>query len=290
MATEVRRRSQNEEDDEHSYTHFENDQSVKYTFPESASQAGSSHNGKDTVAEAHHAHDHIMSRKLLAGTPAPILTGSIGHWTSGQTCYQHKHCTQGYIKDPYSDTRNWGGGPGQFCDKTNSCATCGDCQNDANDAIDGTCPQDLCPGSGKLPTCLDASLLLDSWACPDVYKFQVRKHFPDAKGAPEVAYPPKVTARYMTPFNRLVGGVLLTHTRTKLKSCAASFNPVVQSFIDNTSQVFEDICACMYVCVFACACVRVCVCACVCVCVCVHVFVRVRNVSSKNVQQTEGCL
>ena len=126
-----------------------------------------------------------------------------------------------------------GGGPGQFCAKDGTCDTCGACQNDATDAIDSKCPQDLCPGSGNQPICLDARLLLTEWSCPDTYKFQVRKHFPDSKSAPEVSYPPKEQARYMTPFNRLVGGVLISLSRRATTSCAASSNPSVQSFIDN---------------------------------------------------------
>jgi hypothetical protein len=52
-----------------------------------------------------------MARKMLqatpAPTPAPIQTGSIGHWTSGETCREHKHCKQGYIIDPFSGVRQW---------------------------------------------------------------------------------------------------------------------------------------------------------------------------------------
>ena len=64
------------------------------------------HTGSDEEAEA-----HDMARKMLqatpAPTPAPIRTGSIGHWTSGETCREHKHCKQGYIIDPFSGVRQW---------------------------------------------------------------------------------------------------------------------------------------------------------------------------------------
>lgn len=247
-ATELRRRTQREETGVNEYTESEAGEDLRDTSYESQRLPRPAHDGLDVSVEneTEALDSHAMSRHLLAGTPAstpaPITTGSIGQWTSGGTCYEHKHCKQNYITDPFSGLRTWGGGPGQFCHKDKSCNTCGDCQNDATDAIDGQCPQDLCPGSGALPTCLNASLLLDSWACPHVYTFQVRKHFPNSKDAPEVAYPPRVKARYMTPFNRLVGGVLLTHTRAVLTSCAASTNAVVQSFIDNTSQVSMHTC------------------------------------------------
>ena len=47
---------------------------------------------------------------------------------------------------------------------------------------------------GDWPRCLDAGLLLKNWSCPDTFKFEVRKHFPDQKTAPQVKYPPKASA------------------------------------------------------------------------------------------------
>ena len=47
---------------------------------------------------------------------------------------------------------------------------------------------------GNWPRCLDAGLLLKNWSCPDTFKFEVRKHFPDLKTAPQVKYPPKASA------------------------------------------------------------------------------------------------
>ena len=177
------------------------------------------------------------SRKILnhlpvvgtTPTPQPILTGSVGLFGE---CREHKDCAQGYVKDPTSGLRNWGGGPGQFCGGrglygTGHCYTCGDCQDNA-DAIDGTCPQEQCPGSGNLPACLSANKLLEAWQCPDTYPFEVRRHFPTSTEAPAVAYPPKTRARYMTPFNRLVRGVLISTSRKTKTKCAASKNKVVQ--------------------------------------------------------------
>ena len=122
-------------------------------LPKAAEEFGAA---PDEAADA-----RSMGRKLLATTspsvtPAPILTGSIDNiWTAlyygrlaTAKCYEHKHCKQGYITDPFQGLGNWGGGPGQFCAKDNYCYTCGDCQDDA-DAVDGKCPQDLCPGSGE---------------------------------------------------------------------------------------------------------------------------------------------
>ena len=99
----------------------------------------------------------LLATSSPSVTPAPILSGSIDNvWVAlsngrlaTSKCYEHKHCKQGNIPDPFRGSLgNWGGGPGQFCAKDNLCYTCGDCQDDA-DAVDGKCPQDLCPGSGK---------------------------------------------------------------------------------------------------------------------------------------------
>jgi hypothetical protein len=165
-------------------------------------------------------------RKLLSNHSFPDFT--VDHWANGMltgqaSCAEHKDCKQGYqplidfATGSFSATRNWGGGPGQFCGKAKDCNTCGWC-TDHNSAVDGRCPQDLCPGSGGLPECISAELLLQNFRCPDKYKFEVRKFFKDR---PTVAGSAKERPRYLTPFNRLVGSVMISLERKNVTSCVA---------------------------------------------------------------------
>ena len=198
-------------------------------------------------------------RSLLAvanATSTPDF--SVDHWVVGSACYEHKDCKQGPVGSgvggsaPFSTpgkftdisgTRFWSGGPGQFCGADGSCDTCGWCQDDAVNPVDGKCPQDLCPGSGAFPTCVDASKLLKDFKCPERYKFEVRKYkeiIPE--WPPVVAYPAKVKQRFLTPFNRMVGSVLVSQSRRQVTSCEAGNGtaepgvrkPSVLRYIQNT--------------------------------------------------------
>ncbi len=185
-------------------------------------------------------HDGGAMRSLLTVANATTTPDfSVDHWVMGSACFEHKDCMQGPLGSgagimggaPFSNpgkftdisgVRFWSGGPGQFCDITGSCDTCGWCQDDATNPIDGTCPQDLCPGSGGFPQCVDAAKMLRDFKCPERYKFEVRKYKDIVpEWPPQVALPSKVQQRFLTPFNRLVGSVLVSQTRAKATSCEA---------------------------------------------------------------------
>eukprot|EP00960_Hanusia_phi_P035404 751685-Hanusia_phi.AAC.1 len=110
---------------------------------------------------------------------------------------------------------------GLFCSKENICLPCASCVVDFSDAYNGFCPQDLCPNSGGYPRCVDASTFLAPLAtsCSDHHAFSVWKYGTMAEGSPQVipSFTPKV--RELTPYNRLVGAVVVTQTRMKRGSC-----------------------------------------------------------------------
>jgi len=171
-------------------------------------------------------HETGPKRRLLHNHS--FVDNTIDHWANGiltgnAVCAEHKDCKQGYqpqLDIPaggLSATKKWGGGPGMFCSKDKDCNTCGWCMDDSS-AVDGRCPQDLCPGSGGLPECISAEKLLKDFNCPDKYKFEVRKFFKDT---PAVVWPAKVKPRYLTPFNRLVGSVMISLNRKNQTSCVA---------------------------------------------------------------------
>ena len=186
---------------------------------------------------------------LQSRMTAPNMTindFTVGLWMD--TCVEHKDCKTGEqghlirILRPNDATlpEFWYGGPGMFCFNDYTCETCAFCQDDQVDSFDGKCPQDVCQGSGNMPECLSAETLMEDWKCPERYKFEVRKYFTDT---PSVAYPPQVKNRFLTPFNRLVGSVLVSHKRRDKTSCIAGVGsatpgvrkPSVIQYINNSA-------------------------------------------------------
>jgi hypothetical protein len=207
--------------------------------------------GRLQQASSGHA-DGSMRSLLAVNNTADDYTSA--HWTAGGNCSEHKDCMQSSCSTPKCPAsgkiqmnpmgnplaRNWAGGPGQFCDNTGGCEICGHCSG-AN-AIDGQCPKDLCPGAGGVPECVDASVLLKDFNCPQRYRFKVNKYFEET---PKVAFPPSIKPRYLTPFNRLVGSVLISHKRRAKTSCEAGvgeaepgiLNPSILAYVRGAAGV-----------------------------------------------------
>lgn len=166
-------------------------------------------------------HNERSMRSLLAALNITVPDFTVDHWTVGVQCAEHKDCKQGKTQIfegfPLAKSRFWSNTAGSFCASDNQCDVCVQCQDNAK-AVDGTCPQDLCPGSGDFPECISAEKLMEDFTCPDKYTFQVRKFFNDT---PSVAFPANVKMRFLTPFNRLVGSVLVSQSRKAKTSCVA---------------------------------------------------------------------
>jgi len=137
-------------------------------------------------------------------------------------CTRHEDCDPN-IFDKFT------GAPGQFCTIFGYCDACSFCQVDQEDSIDGVCPQEPCPGSGGFPECIDAQAIMKEWECPATYDFEVYKFA--SKGTPvTVKPPPKDNIRRVTPFNRLVGAVVLTQSRQATGDCRKIANDDVKAF------------------------------------------------------------
>ena len=153
-------------------------------------------------------------RKLLA------LSGNMG------PCSIHLDCDQSEI-DFVTGNR------GQFCNKGGLCDTCSFCNWDSDDAIDGACPLDLCPGGGLQPKCIDARSLVPNInspkQCKDTYDFEIWNYNPKGSVV-QVSDPPQEIVRWVTPFNRLVGPITVSTEKVKKGGCTAVQNRYVQNF------------------------------------------------------------
>ena len=124
-----------------------------------------------------------------------------------------------------------------LCGSGGFCVPCAWCQVDADDAIDGHCPQDACPGSGGWPRCVSGAALtagVDAESCPAQVPFSVwAYHSPGAAVdvQPADAAPP---VRTVTPSNVLVGSVALTQRRRRTGPCGQHSASSVGGFFNAT--------------------------------------------------------
>jgi hypothetical protein len=134
----------------------------------------------------------------------------------GGACTSHYSCTAGL-----------------FCSAQKVCKTCRFCQIDKFDAVDGTCPQDLCPKSGGFPECVDGAKLVQELAtCQSSYPFSVWC-YNEPGLAPEVQPQAKPRSKYITPYNCLVGALMVTQRRTKKANCSVG-NALIQKYLDSS--------------------------------------------------------
>mmetsp|Transcript_40849 Transcript_40849/g.83567 ORF Transcript_40849/g.83567 Transcript_40849/m.83567 type:complete len:1272 (-) Transcript_40849:1118-4933(-) len=155
---------------------------------------------------------HSAERKLAQLVASPL-------WGP---CIQHSDCDQ-------SQFDRFSGYPGMFCDAVGSCQICSFCQLDGVHAINNLCPQSFCPGSGNYPGCISAEALASNWSCPSTHDFEVWTYNEPGTSV-EVKEPPKPQLRYVTPFNKLVGAIMVTQTRRTPSNCTEVINEFVQAF------------------------------------------------------------
>eukprot|EP00960_Hanusia_phi_P072158 767716-Hanusia_phi.AAC.1 len=118
------------------------------------------------------------------------------------------------------------------------CTECSFCVVDRRDAFNGVCPQDKCPGSGGYPECVDASKVLSylNTNCKDNHDFEVWKYAPKGQ-TPSVipAFQPKV--RELTPYNRMVGGIVISQRRRIGEDCSHGIKkPDVKVFTQSAKE------------------------------------------------------
>jgi hypothetical protein len=160
-------------------------------------------------------------RSLLAAAATNVPVGG--------ACTTHTQCNQNSTDKYLPRNAN----KGAFCTGAKTCDTCSACQYDQTDSLTKVCPDTQCPGSGKFPGCIDAQKLGKDWVCPNRYNFSIYKYFSPSDNiqvAPSVA----TKMKYITPFNRLVGPIMVTQRRRKLEDCNGIHNPTVRNFSQGT--------------------------------------------------------
>jgi len=163
--------------------------------------------------------------------------------SAGQQCSSHFDCQSSLFCSTYERAEI----------DAPTCEVCGSCIDGMQDSVDESCPQDLCPGSGGYPPCVDAkylALLFEANGCQSSYQFNVWRFTQKTQnadtGAMEYVAPSVVpvyepTARTVTPFNRLVGGIGITQERRRQESCIEDNIPR-NVFIDDFSEAAKVTC------------------------------------------------
>ena len=164
-------------------------------------------------------------------------SGSVELWAA---CSAHSNCTQmDYSLNPNKKVQG-AGYNGTFCRKGGYCDFCEFCQHDSDDAIDNKCPTDVCAQSGGLPKCVNGRLLAsyinsdvlpDSSKCSSTASFSIW-NFHKASSTVSVAPPVEASppGRFLTPFNLLLGPVLIDQTRFAEETCKRHGNEYVSNF------------------------------------------------------------
>ena len=150
------------------------------------------------------------------GTGSPF--GCISHYE----CQGGQYCSTSNRKSQNGPTATYlGGAP------AGSGGVCDDCWRclDASSPMDGVCPEDRCgPRAGLYPKCWDAQRLLRGFTCKDTYALNIGGSPSQVQGAgkalPAAAQPVRLRARFITPFNRLVGAVIIRQQRVRRDSSA----------------------------------------------------------------------
>ena len=147
--------------------------------------------------------------------PTPVQTRKSD---SQYGCMTHYECDVGLFCSWFA-LKTWNDanvyvGMGAGCD---DCRTCFDSNMYP---WDRACPEDKCgPRAGTFPKCWDAGKLLSNVSCRDRYPLNLSV-VPGARDDSSNALltftkPTTVRARFLTPFNRLIGAVIIRQKRTQ---------------------------------------------------------------------------
>ena len=143
-------------------------------------------------------------------------------------CTAHADCNTTAVTDTYLGA---GSQQGAFCSKIGKCDGCSTCQWGDTDGVDGTCPTAGCPHGGKMPRCVNATTLTASFNCKDRFDFEIWTHH-DKGTAVQVGGTLPAQMVYVTPFNRLVGPIMISQRRRPLGNCTQIHNPTVKAFAE----------------------------------------------------------
>ena len=134
----------------------------------------------------------------------------------GQACATHYDCQSAHFCSTFEVSSQ----------EAPTCVTCNSCLFPEN-SVDGKCPQDLCPGSGGYAQCNSGIKLRElnkQNTCKTQHTFSVWRFTSQTQNsatgqmervAPKVVPDPVPVARMVTPFNRLVGSIIITQVRSE---------------------------------------------------------------------------
>ena len=145
------------------------------------------------------------------------------------SCNEHTDCAAAY-QAPY-------------CSSSNTCAPCDFCEVDADDSVNGVCPQNVCPGSGSWPRCISGVALTEHItpkSCPAQIPFSVWA-FHQVNSYVDVIPDPVSKVRFVTPSNLLIGAMVVTQQRVKFGLCTNDGKVSVQSFFSGIMCRMSDL-------------------------------------------------
>jgi hypothetical protein len=183
---------------------------------------------------------------VTAPGPLPKLDQS-----SQFSCLTHYDCDEGLFcssksLNQYAKGFRGGGGPGP---NAFGCEPCKFCLSDAADPIDRFCPRDKCgPKAGSFPACVDATkLFAANFSCRDRYPIYMDRA-PTATAISQSTVDAVLQslntnghkARFLTPYNQLVGAVIVTQRR--FKGSCEMLNDLVARYTVKKDQRLGPLC------------------------------------------------
>ena len=98
-------------------------------------------------------------------------------------------------------------------------------------SVDGICPENCgTPWSGTLPPCLSAQILEDNYNCDSRHRFELWQHSSPGNSPPNPQISSVSYRRTMSPFNNILGAVVVTQTRASTVTCLNGGNERLTSF------------------------------------------------------------
>ena len=169
-----------------------------------------------------------------------MLVGCVSHYD----CIDGQFCSTGSLHSAAQGFLG-GGGPGP---SNLACDLCRFCISDSRDPNDRYCPRDKCGSlAGSYPDCIDASELFKNFTCKNTYILNTSRIPQTQKPSdPPILIPisnPNSTvrkARFLSPYNQLVGAVVIIQQRT-VAECSIQ-NDSIGSYVSHKLPILGPVC------------------------------------------------
>ena len=110
------------------------------------------------------------------------------------------------------------------------------CTSASLSSIDGICPENCgTPWSGTLPPCLSAQILRENYNCESRRRFELWQHSSPGNPPPNPQTSSVSYMRTVSPFNNILGAVVVTQTRASTAACVNEGNERLTSFTSSHS-------------------------------------------------------